>query len=133
MQALQGGLQRQRAAHFESHYEGNKCNTRLYSRKSHSKYPFSTLSYSSEVSCPCCVQASLSLNSLKLTRPGFLINYLPVSCGDIGFLQKIPRFSIGLEIRLQSTFTAFRPLLPSENLKTILLSDLVRCDSSLRL
>jgi hypothetical protein len=29
MQALQGGLQRERAAHFEPHFEGNKCNTQI--------------------------------------------------------------------------------------------------------
>ncbi len=66
------------------------------------------------LSCPTCIQASLSLNCLKLTIPGFPYNCLPVSCGDIGF-KKNPRSSIGLKIRPQSAFTAFRALLPSAN------------------
>jgi hypothetical protein len=41
------------------------------------------------LSCPSCVQASLSLNCFKLTIPGFPYNCLPVSCGDISFLKKI--------------------------------------------
>ncbi len=61
---------------------------------------------------PSCIQAALSLNCLKLTIPGFPHNCLPVSCGDIG-LKKIPMSSIGLEIRSQSSFSAFRALLPS--------------------
>ncbi len=67
------------------------------------------------LSCPCCIQASLSLNCLKLTIPGFPYNCLPVSCGDIGYLKKNPRPSVGQEIRPQSAFSAFRPLLPSAN------------------
>ncbi len=64
--------------------------------------------------CPSCIQASLSLNCLKLTIPGVPHNCLPVSCGDIGF-KKNPMSSIGLKIRSQSSFSAFRALLPSAN------------------
>jgi hypothetical protein len=65
------------------------------------------------LSCSSCIQASLSLNCLKLTIPGFPYNCLPVSCGDLAL--KNPRSSSGLEIRPQSAFTAFRALLPSAN------------------
>jgi hypothetical protein len=37
------------------------------------------------LSCPISVQTSLTQNCLKLTILGFPYNYLPVSCGDIGF------------------------------------------------
>jgi hypothetical protein len=37
------------------------------------------------LSCPSCIQATISLNCAKLTIPGFPYNCLPVSCGDIGF------------------------------------------------
>ncbi len=66
------------------------------------------------LSCPSCSQASLSLNCLKLTLPRFPYNCFPASCDDIGFLKN-PRSSIGLEIRPQSAFSAFRALLPSAN------------------
>ncbi len=55
------------------------------------------------LSCPSCIQASLSLNCLKLTIPWFPHNCLLVSCGDTGFLKN-PRSSNGLEIRPQSAF-----------------------------
>jgi hypothetical protein len=66
------------------------------------------------LSCPICIQASLSPYCLKLTMPGYPHKCLPVSCGDIGF-KKNPMSSIGLEIRPQSAFSAFRALLPSAN------------------
>jgi hypothetical protein len=53
--------------------------------------------------------------ALKLTIPGFPHKCLLVSCGDIGFVKKIPRCSIDLEIRPQSAFSAFRALPPSAN------------------
>jgi hypothetical protein len=81
------------------------------------------------LSCPSCIQASLSLNFLKLTIPGFLHNCLPVSCGDIGFIKN-HRSSIGLGIWPQS---AFLPLGHSCPLQTTLLSDLVGCDSPLQI
>jgi hypothetical protein len=67
------------------------------------------------LSCPHSVQASLTQNFLKLTIPGFSYNLLHVhaSCGDIGL--KKSKSIIGLEIRPQSAFTAFRALLPSAN------------------
>ncbi len=71
-----------------------------------------TLSYWSEGSPALAVFRPL--NCLKLTIPGFPHNCVPVSCGDIGFLKN-PRSSIGLEIRHQSAFSAFRALLPSAN------------------
>jgi hypothetical protein len=66
------------------------------------------------LSCPSCMQVSLSLNFLKLTIPGFPHNCLPVSCSDIGLI-KSHRSSSGLEIRPQSAFSAFRALLLSAN------------------
>jgi hypothetical protein len=79
-----------------------------------------TLSYSPEGSPALAVfQASLSLNCVKLTIPGFPHNCLLVSCGDIGFKKK-PRSNIGLEIKVP-----FLPLGRSCPLQTILLSDLV--------
>ena len=50
------------------------------------------------LSCPSCIQASLSLNCLKLTTPGIPYNCLSVSCGDIGFFEKI----LGLEMAWKS-------------------------------
>ncbi len=41
------------------------------------------------LSCPSCIQASLSLNCFKLSIPEFPHNCLPVSCCGIGFLKKI--------------------------------------------
>jgi hypothetical protein len=35
------------------------------------------------LSCPSCIQASLSLNCIQLSIPGYPQNCLPVSCGDI--------------------------------------------------
>jgi hypothetical protein len=64
------------------------------------------------LSCPSCIQVSLSLNCLQLIIPGFPHNCLLVSCGDIGFKKKS---SIGLEIRPRSAFSACRVLLPSAN------------------
>ncbi len=82
------------------------------------------------LSCPSCIQASLSLNCLKLTIPGFLHNCLPVSCGDIGFKKKI----LGLLLAWKSGLKVpFLPLGHSCPLKTILLSDLVGCDSPLQI
>ena len=77
--------------------------------------------------CPCCVEASVSLNCLMQTIPGFPFNCLPVPCGDID-LKKNPRSSIGLEIRPKSAFPGrFCPQ------QTILLSDLVECNSPLQI
>jgi hypothetical protein len=66
------------------------------------------------LSCPSCMQASLPLDCLNLTKPGFPHNCLPVSLGDIS-LRKNPMPTIGLEIRPQNACSAFRVLLPSEN------------------
>ncbi len=64
------------------------------------------------LSCPSCIQALLSLNCLKLQYLSrFPHNCLSVYCG----FKKNPRSSIGLEIRPQSAFSAFRVLLPSAN------------------
>jgi hypothetical protein len=81
------------------------------------------------LSCSGCIQASLSLNCLKLTIPGFPYNCLPVSCGDIGFKK-----SLGLVLAWKSALKV--PLLPLRRycpLQTILLSDLVGCDSPLQI
>jgi hypothetical protein len=82
-----------------------------------------------ELSCPNCIQASLSLNCLKLTTTRFPYNCLPVSCGGIGFkkiLAIVLVWKSGLKVPLLH-------LGPSCLLQTILLSDLVRCDSPLQI
>jgi hypothetical protein len=58
------------------------------------------------LSCPICIQASLSSNCFKLIIPGFPHNCLPVSCGDISFLKKI----LGLVLAWKSGLKV--PLLP---------------------
>ncbi len=82
------------------------------------------------LSCSSCIQASLSLTSLKLTISGFPYNCLPVSCGDIGFTK-----ILGLVLAWKSGLKV--PLLPLGryySLQTILLSDLVvGCDSPLQI
>ncbi len=81
------------------------------------------------LSCPSCIQASLSLNCFKLTIPGYPHNCLPVSCVDIGF-KKI----LGLVLAWKSSLkVSFLPLGRSCPLQTILLSDLVRRDSPLQI
>jgi hypothetical protein len=76
--------------------------------------------------CPSCIQAFL--NCLKLTIPEFLHNCFLVSCGDIGF-KKNPRPNIAQEIWLQSALLPWGHSCP---LQTVLLSDLVGCDSPLQ-
>ncbi len=66
------------------------------------------------LSCPGSVQTYFTPNCLKLTIPGFLYNFLPVSSGDISF-KKNRRSSNGLEIRPQGAFTACRANLASAN------------------
>ncbi len=78
------------------------------------------LSYSSEGSPALAVCRPQSLNSLKLNIPRFLHNCLPISCGDIGSGNR------ALKVH-------FMPLWRSCPLKTILLSDLVGCDSPLQI
>ncbi len=51
-------------------------------------YAFNPFLFIRGLSCPSCIQASLSLNCLKPTKPGFPHNCLPISFGDIGFLKK---------------------------------------------
>jgi hypothetical protein len=63
----------------------------------------------------------------KLTIPGFPHNILPVSCGDIGSFNKcLVAWKTGLKVTLL-------PLGRSCPLQTILLSDLVMCDSLLQI
>ncbi len=82
------------------------------------------------LSCPSCIQASLSLNCLKLTIPGFPHNCLLASCGEIGFLKE----DLGLILVTKSCpKVPFLPLGRFCPLQTILLSDLVGCDSPLRI
>jgi len=74
------------------------------------------------LSCPCNVQASLSLNCLKLTIPRFHYNLLLVSYGDFGFKEK----NIDQVLAWKSDYKG--PLLsrgPPCPLQPILLSDLV--------
>ena len=61
------------------------------------------------LSCPRCIKDLLSLNCLKLTIPEF--SYLVLTLA----FSKNTRFSIGLEIRPQSAFSAFRALMLSAN------------------
>jgi hypothetical protein len=58
-------------------------NVRTYTRK-----PILTLSYSPTGSPARAVQASLSLNCLMITVPGFPYHLISLSCGDIGFKEK---------------------------------------------
>jgi hypothetical protein len=82
------------------------------------------------LSCPSSVQASLILNSLKLTMPGFPYNCLPVSSGDMGFLKKI----IGLVLAWKSGLgVPLLPLGPFCPLQKILLSEVGYADSNGRL
>jgi len=82
------------------------------------------------LSCPCCVQTSLSLNCLKLTTPGFPYNCLLVSCDDTDLkkyiLGQILAWKSGLKV-------PFLPRGRSWPLQTILLSYLVGCDSPLQI
>jgi hypothetical protein len=81
------------------------------------------------LSCPSSIQASLSLNCLQLTIPGFLHNRLLASVATLVFLKN-SRSNIGLEIRPQSAFLHLGHSCP---LQTILLNDLVGCDSPLQM
>ncbi len=75
---------------------------------------FNPFLFTRGLSCPSSFQTSLAQNCLELTISGFPYNFLPVSCGDNGFLKN-RRTSICVEIRPQSAFIAFRVLLPSAN------------------
>ena len=90
-----------------------------------------TLSYSSEGSPALAVfRPHLLLNCLKLTIPGFPHNCLLASCGDTGLLKK----ALGLVLAWKSGLKVpFLPLGRSCPLQTILLSDLVGCDSPLQI
>jgi hypothetical protein len=70
------------------------------------------LSYSSEGSPALAVFRQQ--NCLTLTKPGIPYNLLPLSCVTLAFIKK-HRSNIGLEIRPQSAFTAYRAPLPSAN------------------
>ncbi len=90
-------------------------------------YTSLTLSYSSQGS-PALTVSRVTQNCLKLTLSGFLYNLLPVSCGDISFIK-----ILGLVLALKSGVKV--PLLSFARsclLQTILLSDLVGCDSPLQ-
>jgi hypothetical protein len=65
-------------------------------------------------SCPCCIQASLSLNCLHLTYT-WISSQLSCILRWPWLYKKNPMSSIGLEIRPQSAFSAFRALQPSAN------------------
>jgi hypothetical protein len=92
-------------------------------------FPLLTLLFIKGLSCPSFIQASLSPNCLKLTIPGFPYHCLPVSCGDTSFF-----LILGLVLDWKSGLKA--PLMPigrSCPLQTILLNDLVGCDSPLQI
>jgi hypothetical protein len=86
---------------------------------------FLTLSYSSE-GCLICIQASLSLDCIKLNIPGFPHNCIPVSCGDSGF-KKILSLVLARKSGLKVPFLPVGT--PGLALQTILLSNLVGFDS----
>ncbi len=66
-----------------------KCLFLLFlDRMIHSSFIINRFLFIRGLSCPCFVQASLSLNWLTLTIPGFPYNCLPVPCGNIGFKKK---------------------------------------------
>ncbi len=66
------------------------------------------------LSCPCRAQISLTQNCLYLTISGFPCNLLLLLVVTL-VKKKKHRSRIGLEIRPQSAFIAFRALLPSAN------------------
>ncbi len=75
-----------------------------------------------------CGPLGQTQNCLKLSKPGFSYNCLPVSCGDVSFWKKV----LGLVLPLKSGLKLLMlPLGPSCLLQTILLSDLVGCDRPL--
>ncbi len=78
--------------------------------------------------CPSCIQASLSLNCLKLTIPH---NCHPVSCGDIGFKKILDLVLAWKSLRLQRAFLPLGRSCPLQTIPT--LSDLVGCDSPLQM
>jgi hypothetical protein len=80
-------------------------------------YPFLSITGLSLPS-QCSDIINPKLSTVKLTIPRLPYNLLPVSCGDIG-----PKSSNGLKV----------PLGSSCPLQTILLSDLVGCDSPLQI
>jgi hypothetical protein len=82
------------------------------------------------LSCPRCVQASLSPNCQKLARPGFQYNLLLVSCGDICFKNKIDQVSFSMEIEVPWPLTDSRANCP---LQAFLLGHLVGCYSPLQI
>ncbi len=61
----------------------------------------------SSFSWPCCVQALLSLNCLKVNISEFLYNLLLVSYGD-NEIKKSKKLCIGLEIRPQTALICLR-------------------------
>ncbi len=77
------------------------------------------------LSCP-----SKDSNCLKLTIPGFSYNCLPESCGDIGLINKILGLILAWKSCLKVPSLPWRPSCP---LETLLLSDLVWCDSPLQI
>jgi hypothetical protein len=112
---------------------GKSCTTR-YSSFMNARYRFCIFNpflFIRGLSCPRCIQASLSLNCLKLTIPGFPHNCLLVSCGDIGFLKQNSRSTVVLAWK-SGLKVPFLPLGRPCPLQTILLSDLVGCDSPLQ-
>jgi len=82
------------------------------------------------LSCPSCIQASLSLNFLKLTILGFPHNCLPLSCGDNWLLKKIQCLVLAWKSGLKVSFLPFGCSCP---LQTILLRDLIVCDCPLQI
>ncbi len=67
------------------------------------------------LSCPSCIQASLSLNCLKLTIPGFSSQLSSCILWWHWLFKKNPRSIISLEIMPQSAFSAFMVILHSAN------------------
>ncbi len=79
------------------------------------------------LSCPSCIQASLSLNGLKLATYTWISSQLAYILWRQCLFKKILGLVLASEIRPKSAFSAFRALLP---LQTILL---VGCESPLQI
>jgi hypothetical protein len=82
------------------------------------------------LSSPSSVLTSLTENCFKLTIPGFPNIILHISCSDSGFIKKILGLVLAWKLGL---IVPLMPLGPSCLLQTILLSDLVGCDSPLQI
>ncbi len=111
-------------------YTKNKCHKVYKHTQKYFMCRFFPFLFIRGISCPGSVQTSLIQNWLKLPISGFPYNCLPVSCGDIHFLKVILCLVLAWKSGLKASLL---PLGPSYPLQTSLLSDLVGCDSPMRI